>query len=194
MARGNDSAAALADLRGQYAGAGGSVGDLIAANNAALTPALSTAMNLPRDTYVDPDTGVERVVAPDLDKVQGKVKEGVVLDAAKRGPYVVAVIESESGRTYKQAFAAEDVGFAKPRDKRGALAGQATEIDPAWGERMKVAVEADKIAREAEEAAEEARRKVYESHAKADSKDSGSEDSGSGSKGSGSGSKGGSGS
>lgn len=161
MPRGNDAAAALADLRGEFAGAGGSAEDLIASSRAAWSPTLRTAINNPRDTD---DEG--NLIPVDLDKVQSKVGKdaGVVLSAAKRGPYVIAVIETESGRTYKEAFAASEVGFDK-QAKRPSLPDPEEETTPDRDEmlsRMRTTAEAQALAAKAEEAAEEARRKVLE--------------------------------
>lgn len=164
MPRGNDAAAALADLRGEYAGAGGSAEDLIASARAAWSPALRAAINTPRDTDEDGVTPVK----VDLEKVQSKIGDGgVVLDAAKRGDYVIVVVETESGRTYKEALAASEVGFDKPR-KRPSMPDPEDESPDrtALTERMRATSEAQSLARKAEEAAEEARKKVYEQHAK----------------------------
>lgn len=162
MARGNDAAAALADLRGEFAGANGSAEDLIAGTRAAWSPELRHANKLQRD---QDDEG--NLVAVDLDKIQSKVGDaGTVLDAAKRGPFVVAVVETESGRTYKDVFAADEVGFTvhkrdKPRSFDADPGTDQGERDALLG-RMGDVGEAKRIEAEAEKAAQEAREKVYE--------------------------------
>jgi hypothetical protein len=185
MPRGNDSAAALADLRGEFAGAGGTAEDLISANRAAYPESLRTAQNIPRDEEYDEALGKDRLVKVDLEKVQSVIgDDGVVLAAAKRGPYVVAVVEGESGRTYKTALAASDVGFDKAPERASLPDPEAEDDSPERAslmERMKLTAEAKQIEKEAEEAAAEARQKVYDAAAKNSEDSSSSGDSGSGS-------------
>jgi hypothetical protein len=171
MARGNDAAAALADLRGEFAQAGGSAEDLIASARAAWSQELRHANNIQRDQQDDGS-----VVPVDLDKVQSQIGDaGTVLDAAKRGPFVIAVVETESGRTYKEALPADEVGFDvhkrdKPRNVPESPQADQGQRDALLG-RMSLSTEAKQIEQEAEEAAREARQKVLDSYAERQAKE-----------------------
>ena len=101
MARGNDAKAAAAEFRGQY-GLMGNAEDLIEANRAAYPADLRAANLLP----VDDETELDR------DKVLGAVEGGKVLAFVKRGDYVIAVVETESGHVYKQVIPAHEVSDA----------------------------------------------------------------------------------
>jgi hypothetical protein len=178
MPRGNDSSAALADLRGEFAGAGGTAEDLIASSRAAWPETLRTAQGIPRDQEYDEKLGKDRLVRVDIDKVQSYIgDDGVVLAAAKRGPYVIAVVEGDSGRTYKEAIPAHEVGFDKDERKRPSMPDPEDEQDSpdraALQDRMKLTTEARKVEEEAEKAAQEARQKVYESHQNKSASDGG---------------------
>jgi hypothetical protein len=104
MARGNDSKAAAAEFRGQY-GVMGNAEDLIEANRAAFDAGLRSASLTKENEGIKADL--------DDSKVADAVEGGEVLDYAVRGDKVIAVVETESGHTYKQVLALADVGGPK---------------------------------------------------------------------------------
>ena len=174
MPRGNDSQAALVDLRGEYGAASGNAEDLIAAARHSQSPGLRAALLQPRDN----DSTVKLLEGDDpLAAVQKKLgideDEGVVIDAAVRGGYVIAVVEAESGRTYKVEAPAKDFNLKTPGFRSRALeeSEEAKAEREAHNERMAEAAAAAQASREAERAAEEAAVKAREAVQKRQSKD-----------------------
>lgn len=172
MARGNDSSAALVDLRGEYGATSGNAEDLIASARHAYGPELRTANLLPRD-----QTATESLLEDEgLETVNDKVSSGTVIDAAVHGDWVVVVVESdESGRTFKEAYPRSEFGGPKSSAR---VAAQVEESDDekgvreAYTERMELAAEAAEASRKADEAAEAARAKAAASRKKKPADDS----------------------
>src|SRR4051812_1806057 len=105
MPRGNDATQAAVDLRGQY-GTEANAEQLIRQHRLSVTPEQRAAMNIATTELDEKD---HDKLLKDLD---GKVDDGeTVVDAAVRGNYVQAVIEVESGRTYKRTFPVKDFGI-----------------------------------------------------------------------------------
>jgi hypothetical protein len=155
MARGNDSAAALADLRGEYGQYGVNAEDLVAASRAALTPEQRAASLLP--------VNQEATKELDLDKVDAKVDDGTVLDASVRGAWVVVVAENDNGRTFKMVFPHSDFGGSKKQSERAQARLETPDNQSVQDEhdaalsRIEQANAAAAEARDAEEKAEAAR-------------------------------------
>lgn len=155
MPRGNDSQAALVDLQGQYSG-GGNAEEMIRSQKLSITPELRAALLSPRD-----EEATKELLANDgLDKASKKVDDGEVIALAVRGRYVLAVVEVESGRVYKEVFAAEDFGINPERSARKA-ASHPSDLDDDQREeikeRLRTLAKAEEAAREAEKKANEAR-------------------------------------
>jgi hypothetical protein len=170
MPRGNDSRAAAAEFRGQY-GVMGNAEDLIEANRAAYDAELRTASLRNRND--------EATKALDLDAVDKKVEGGTVLDAAVRGDRIVAVVETESGHTYKQVLPAQGLveGARKPRsieeDDTTAIAqqSQASKLILAEAQAKAEQIIQDAIAKAHEEAAKIAAKARDEANDAADDGD-----------------------
>lgn len=166
MPRGNDSQAALVDLRGDYGASSGNAEDLIAAARHSQSQVLRQASLLERD----PDLTDKLHEENDLEAIGKKlnVTDGEVIDAAVRGPFVVAVVEVDSGRTYKTVGEA-DAFKLKVRGRR-ARALEETEADEAERdahvERMQAVADAAAAEREAQEAARVAAEKAREAASK----------------------------
>jgi hypothetical protein len=174
MPRGNDSQAALVDLRGEYGAASGNAEDLIAASRHSQSPELRQALLQPRD-----NEGTVKLLDSDdpYADIQKKLDisedEGTVIDAAVRGGVVVAVVEVESGRTYKVTAPASDFNI-KTRGVK-ARAVEESEEDAATREahleRMQVEADAARARQEAEQAAQDAAEKAREAQQKRAKKD-----------------------
>lgn len=152
MARGNDAQAAAAEFRGQY-GTSGNAEDLIQANRAAFSADLRSAALIERNEDASNKL--------DLSKVQGEVEGGTVLDAAVHGDKVIAVVETESGHTYKQVLAHASVGG--PKSSRSSAEADTTYADAeaeAGLLRAKANVEAQKAIEEAVQKAKEEASKI----------------------------------
>jgi hypothetical protein len=171
MARGNDAAAALADLRGEFAQAGGSAEDLIASARAAWSQELRHANNIQRDQQ---DDGKRRPGGP---------RQGAVADrrrghgARRRQARAVRHRRRRDGeRAHLQGGApADEVGFDvhkrdKPRNVPESPQADQGQRDALLG-RMSLSTEAKQIEQEAEEAAREARQKVLDSYAERQAKE-----------------------
>lgn len=171
MPRGNDSDTALADLRGQYGGVSGNAEDLIRSVALTSSPELETAQKLPRNVEATNE------IRGDLEKYAAKADtDGEVIDAAVRGPYVVFTVESETGRKFKVAALASDVGYDLPKSVEKVYAvpedvsaeGEAERA--AMQARMAEVAAAEAAAKEANEAAEEARQKASQQAMKRENK------------------------
>lgn len=175
MPRGNDSTAALVDLRGEYGQYGGNAEDMIAASRAAVGPELRAANKMSPDY----EATAKLIEEGGLETADGMVDDATVLDLSVRGDFVVVVAETDSGRTFKQAFPATDFGVGnKHRVERAQRLLEreepvVSEEREAARSRMEAAVEAANAAREAEEKAEAAREKARASRSskKDDDKD-----------------------
>lgn len=151
MPRGNDAAAAVADLVAK-GGTSTNVEKLIAAQRAGFSPALEAAGFYQRD----------EAATAELDTSKYKVPNGhKVLDGSVRGPYAVYVIQDANGRTYKEVEAHEK-GFELPeREGADALAAEAA------AQRTNVAAEIGQLQAEAAAQLEKARTDIADETSKA---------------------------
>ncbi len=150
MPRGNDSNAAAAEFRGQY-GIQGNAEDLIQGNRAAYPGLLRTAqlttINEKATADLDLDDLGDKLDLPDGASVIG---------AAVRGRYIVAVVETSTGHTYKEVLGADG---EEPRAAAGS--DQGAEAD------RQVAVANAEAAKKIAEATKEAERIIAEATEKA---------------------------
>jgi hypothetical protein len=151
MARGNDSQAAAAEFRGQY-GVMGNAEDLIQANRAAFPAELrKTLLTKPTSEVEDDDLDPEKVA-----KALG-VENGTVLRARQRGGKVVAVVETESGHTYKAITDAESASKGRQRDEAESESTPDERVAEAQAEAQRIIAEARA---EAERTIEDARQRA----------------------------------
>jgi vacuolar-type H+-ATPase subunit H len=170
MPRGNDAKSAAAEFRGQY-GIQGNAEDLIQGNRAAYPGPLRSAQLAPLNESASADLDIEKV-GKDLDLPDG----ASVIGAAVRGKYIVAVVETATGHTYKEVLSAdgedlEDSGDEQKVAEASALAAQ--KIAAANAEADKIIADAiaeaqEKASKIAQDAADEAREKAAQDAKDAD--------------------------